>query len=79
MDCCRCLLGGVVLIMALAEPPGPAGPCSGVTHPKCGMGGAGVYSVTAADGFLTCCASCDADAACASWTFTADGGDYAAR
>eukprot|EP00937_MAST-01D_sp_MAST-1D-sp2_P005871 g5871.t1 len=78
MDCCRCLLGGVVLIMALAEPPGPAGTCSGVTHPKCGMGGAGVYSVTAADGFLTCCASCDADAACASWTFTADGGDYAA-
>jgi len=50
--------------------------CGGTTFPKCGMGGTGIYSKTTQGAWADCCASCDADAMCKSWTFKASGGDY---
>ena len=51
--------------------------CPGTTYPKCGMGGASsIYSKTAADSYIDCCASCKKDSACLSWTFKADSGMY---
>jgi N-acetylglucosamine-6-sulfatase len=71
------LLAWVVASFAAALPTAAGAACSGTTYPKCGMGGgSSIYSRTAADSFGACCASCDGDGACVSWTFKADGGDY---